>query len=264
MFRSILFAFLFYVVTAIMCLFYLPFMVLPRAVFSKVTESWMSAMMVITRIVPGIRHEIRGAEHRPDRPVIYAAKHQSAWDVIAFKVLVPDCAYVLKRELFWIPLWGWYVWRCGMIGVDRKGGGAALKIMAKTAVEILKTGRSIVLFPQGTRTPPGAQRPYLPGVAAIYKGAGVPVVPVALNSGVFWPRRKFRKYPGTIIVEFLPPIPPGLSRRDFMKTLESRIEPATARLEAEAQGRAAPPVDNCVENIAAPNATPQNGEKTNR
>jgi 1-acyl-sn-glycerol-3-phosphate acyltransferase len=263
MLRSILFAFLFYIVTAVMCLFYLPFMVTPRGVFSKITESWMSTMMVLIRVVAGIRYEIRGEEYRPKESVIYAAKHQSAWDVIAFKVLVPDCAYVLKRELFWIPLWGWYVWRCGMIGIDRKGGGAVLKTMAKTAVEILKTGRSIVVFPQGTRTPPGAQRPYLPGVAALYMGTDVPVVPVALNSGTFWPRRTFRKNPGKIIVEFLPPIPPGLRRREFMKTLEERIETATARLEAEAQGRT-PPVDNFVEKSDGTSAAPQNSVETNR
>jgi 1-acyl-sn-glycerol-3-phosphate acyltransferase len=261
MFRSFIFAVLFYVATTVMCLFYLPFMVTPRGMFSKITESWMSTMMVLIRIVAGIRYEIRGAEYKTNEPVIFAAKHQSAWDVIAFKVLAPDCAYVLKRELFWIPLWGWYVWRCGMVGVDRNGGGAALKTMVKTAVEILKTGRPIVLFPQGTRTPTGAQQPYLPGVAALYIGAGVPVVPVALNSGIFWPRRKFRKFPGTIIVEYLPPISPGLSRREFMTTLEERIETATARLEAEAQGHTQP-VDNFVEKSDGTNAVPQNSAET--
>ncbi|MBL4721766.1 MAG: 1-acyl-sn-glycerol-3-phosphate acyltransferase [Alphaproteobacteria bacterium] len=248
MFRSVIFAILFYLVSAIMCIVYLPFFVAPRIVFATVSTSWMIVMLFIIRYVLGIKYVIKGAEHRPDGPVIYAAKHQSAWDVIAFKVLVSDCAYVLKRELYRIPLWGWYVWRCGMIGVDRDGGGAALKAMVKSSIEVLKAGRSIVIFPQGTRTPTGADRPYLPGIAALYGRANTTVVPVALNSGLFWPRRQFQKFPGTITVEFLPPIPPGLKRREFMKTLEERIETATRRLEAEAQGDAPhTPVDNTVE-----------------
>ena len=261
MFRSIIFAILFYPVSIFMCLIYLPFFVAPRVVFAAVATSWMFVMLVITRYVLGIDYVIKGAEHRPKGAVIYAAKHQSAWDVIAFKVLVSDCAYILKRELYWIPLWGWYVWRCGMIGVDRDGGGAALKSMVKSSMEVLKSGRSIVIFPQGTRTPPGEDRPYLPGIAALYSRANTTVVPVALNSGLFWPRRKFQKFPGTITVEFLPPIPPGLKRRDFMKTLEDRIESATRRLEAEAQGV---PVEKTVENPTGPDTEAQNRMETNR
>ncbi|MFT6580944.1 MAG: lysophospholipid acyltransferase family protein [Alphaproteobacteria bacterium] len=261
MFRSILFAICFYTVSAIMCLIYLPFFVAPRVIFAAVATSWMIVMLYIIRYVLGIKYVIKGAEHRPKGAVIYAAKHQSAWDVIAFKVLVSDCAYVLKRELYWIPLWGWYVWRCGMIGVDRDGGGAALKTMVKSAIQILKNGRSIVIFPQGTRTSPGADRPYLPGIAALYTRANTTVVPVALNSGLFWPRRQFQKFPGTITVEFLPPIPPGLKRRDFMKTLEERIETATRRLEAEAQGL---PVEKTVENPVGSGTKPQNHIETNR
>jgi len=181
------------------------------------------------------RFELRGQENRPDGPAIYASKHQSAWDVLVYNVVIPDCAYVLKRELLRIPLWGWYVWRVGAVSVDRSGGARALKSMIEDATALLRQGRSIVVFPQGTRTPVGEKRAYLPGTAALYKGTDFPVVPVALNSGVLWPRRKFRKRAGLITIEFLPPIEPGLDRRRFLKELESRIETTTQRLELQAE-----------------------------
>lgn len=235
MIRSVLFALAFYGVTAILAILYLPLIVLPRRVFMMFCRLWVRVMLFLSRIILGIRYELRGLENRPDGAVIYASKHQSAWDVIIFNLIIPDCAYVLKRELYRIPLWGWYVWRIGSVGIDRSGGASALKGMVAQASELLRQGRSIIVFPQGTRTPVGEHRPYLPGTAALYLGTDVPVVPVALNSGAFWPRRTFRKSPGVITVEFLPPIAPGLKRRAFLKQLEEEIETATARLERDAE-----------------------------
>lgn len=240
MIRSILFAIVFYGVTVAMAVLYLPLMILPRRIFLWFTQRWVQLMLFATRVVLGIRFELRGLENRPDGPAIYASKHQSAWDVIIFNLIIPDCAYVLKRELYRIPLWGWYVWRLGSVGIDRSGGARALKGMVSDATAILEQGRSIIVFPQGTRTPVGESRPYLPGTAALYKGTEFPVVPVALNSGVFWPRRTFRKNPGLITIEFLPPIEDGLNRRAFLKVLEEQIEPATRRLEQNALPEAAP------------------------
>ena len=137
---------------------------------------------------------------------------------------------MLKKELLSIPLFGWFLKRAGMIAVDRKGGASALRSMARQATETLESGRSILIFPEGTRVAPGQTRPYQPGVAALYTQQKVPVVPVALNSGLFWGRRAFFKKPGTIVVQILPPIPPGLDRKAFMRDLESRIEPASAAL----------------------------------
>ncbi|MEX2616834.1 MAG: lysophospholipid acyltransferase family protein [Alphaproteobacteria bacterium] len=231
MIRSILFAVVFYGLTAIFAVLYLPFMLLPRRMFSWLTRLWVRMMMGIIRLILGIRYELRGTGNIPDGPAVFASKHQSAWDVLVFNLIIPDCAYVLKRELFRIPLWGWYVWRVGMVGIDRRAGAKALKKMVVDAKALLDSGRSIVIFPQGTRTTPGESRPYLPGAAALYLGAEHPVVPVALNSGSFWPRRTFVKKPGVVTVEFLPPIPPGLDRRTFLKHIEAQIEPATQRLE---------------------------------
>ncbi|NKB58233.1 MAG: 1-acyl-sn-glycerol-3-phosphate acyltransferase [Alphaproteobacteria bacterium] len=233
MIRSICFAVTFYGVTATMAVLYLPLIVLPRRVFHGFALGWVRLMFAAIRGILGIRHELRGLENRPDGPAIYASKHQSAWDVLIYNLIIPDCAYVLKRELYKIPLWGWYVWRVGSVGIDRAGGARALRGMVSEATAYLQQGRSIVLFPQGTRTPVGESQPYLPGAAALYLGTKYPVVPVALNSGLFWPRRAFRKNPGVITVEFLPPIEPGLSRRAFLKELENRIEPATRLLEQE-------------------------------
>ncbi len=232
--RSIVFAILFYGWSALLSPLYVPLMLLPRRGFWFMCWIWVNTCMWIVKVTVGIRCETRGEEHLPEGAFILASKHQSAWDTLIYNVIFKDCAYVLKRELFWFPFFGWFLWRIGMIGIDRAGGASALKRMVRETQEWLTQGRKIIIFPQGTRTTPGAKRPYLPGVAALYGQCDVPVVPVALNSGMFWPRRRFVKRPGTIVLEFLPPIMPGLSRREFAAQLEERIEPATRRIESEA------------------------------
>jgi len=148
-------------------------------------------------------------------------------------VLFGDIAVVIKRELLFVPLYGWYVRRAGAIAVDRRGGAGALKRMLADAQEAAKEGRRIAIFPEGTRTAIGARPPYHPGVAALYGKLGLPLVPVAVNSGLYWGRRSFVKRPGRIVLSFLDPIPPGLPRHEVMAELETRIETATAALEAE-------------------------------
>lgn len=235
--RTLTFNVLFALATAILSLAAAPWLLMPYRAAIWYKQLWLHIVLGLTRIVIGIDSEERGRENIPDGPVIFAAKHQSAWDTLWLGREHPFCAFVLKRELIWLPIWGWYLLRLGMIPIDRSKGVASLRKITLAAGKLARKGRSILIFPQGTRTPPGADRPYLPGVAAIYKGANVPVVPVALNSGLFWPRKLMHKQPGVITVEYLEPIEPGLSRRDFMKTLEERIESATARLEAEALER---------------------------
>ena len=163
-------------------------------------------------------------------PVIIASKHQSAWDTIVYFVLFDDPAYVLKRELLAIPIIGWYLRRTGMIAIDRKGGAGALRRMVAEARAAADAKRPIVIFPEGTRTAPGAKRAYHPGVAALYGKLGLPVVPVALNSGLFWPRRGFVKRPGRIVLEFLPPIAPGMELEVFATALNEAIETASTEL----------------------------------
>ncbi len=208
----------------------LPALLLPRRVTIAVGEAWCRFVLAALRITCGISHEIRGRENIPSGSCIIAAKHQSTWDTIAFPSLIDDGAYVVKQELIRIPVYGWLLAKAAMVPVDRAAGARALRSMVKTARERLADGRSIVIYPEGTRTTPGERRTYHPGVAALYTQLAVPVVPVALNSGYYWPRRSFLKRPGRIIVEIMPPIEPGLSRGEFMGRLVSAIEEASARL----------------------------------
>ena len=230
--RSLLFNLLFALWTAFIFVVSLPTLVLPLSAAWWMGGLWVRGALLLLRATVGLGHRVRGAEHRVAGPAIYAAKHQSAWDTLVFPLLLDKPAYVLKQELIRVPLFGSYLKQCGMIPVDRQGGGGALKRMLKAARAAVAQGRSILIYPEGTRTPPGERRPYHPGVAALYGGLGVPVVPVALNSGLFWGRRAFRKSPGTITIEFLPAIPPGLPRREFMQELQSRLEEASDRLVA--------------------------------
>lgn len=234
--RSTVFAVFFYIWSALLSPLYLPLMLGSRRFFWRCCLSWCRSCIWVIRKIMGIEFEIRGRENLPtDGTFIIASKHQSAWDTLIYNVIVLDCAYVVKRELFWFPFFGWFLWRVGMIGIDRKGGANTLKQLVASCKARLASGRSIIIFPQGTRTAPGVKKPYLPGVAALYTQCNVPVVPTALNSGIFWPRRTFLKYPGTVIVEFLPPIQPGMPRREFAAQLEQTIETATTQIEEEAR-----------------------------
>lgn len=234
---SLLFNVFFFAYTAAIMLamfFLLPF---PYTVMHRAVRRWGVGTRAALRLLCGIDHEVRGRAHLPTQGAVFACKHQSAWDVMIFHALAPLPAYVLKKELMRIPLWGWYATKARAIPVDRTAGMRALKDVTRRARDVLAAGRHIVIFPQGTRTAPGARRPYQPGIYAIYANTGAPVVPVALNSGLFWGRRRFLKKPGTIVIEILPPMPPGLDRGAFMAELERRIEDASDRLAAEARAK---------------------------
>ena len=230
--RSTIFNALFFGGTAVLCLALWPGLVLRGPHLAALGRLWARYALWVLRLAIGLDHEVRGGENRIPGAAIYAAKHQSAWETIAFFLLLDGPVYVLKAELLFIPIIGWYLRRAGMIAVDRAGGASALRAMLAGAELRAQEGRPIVIFPEGTRTAPGASRPYHPGIAALYARLGLPVVPVALDSGSFWPRRGFRKRPGTIVIEFLEPIAPGLEREVFSSTLRTRIEGACARLSA--------------------------------
>lgn len=228
--RSLAFNLLLYLFTAAMALLGLPVLLASRRRAMAFGAGWAAAVLKLLGWTVGLRHEVRGREHLPRGPAIIAMKHQSAWDTFAVPVIFDDPAIVLKRELMLIPFYGWYLWKAGMISVDRTAGAAALKQMVAAGERAVTAGRPIVIFPEGTRTAIGARRPYQPGVAALYRQLALPLVPVAVNSGLFWGRRQFLKRPGRITVEILPAIPPGRDRRAVMAELEERIEAATARL----------------------------------
>ncbi len=199
---------------------------------------WARTVTRLMRLVCGLDYRIVGREHMPRGPAIFALKHQSAWETIAFLEIAPPVAVVLKRELLLIPVYGWYMRRLGMVPIDRKAAGAAIREMLRRAKDATVRGRSIMIMPEGTRVAPGRTGRYNPGVAALYTTLGLPVVPVALNSGLFWGRRSLLLRPGTVTLEFLEPLRPGMDRKVFMALLQERIETASERLRLEVQGEA--------------------------
>ena len=233
--RSLAFNALFYCWSAILQIICLPTIPVSRRAVTWVQRTWVRGNFALLALLCDLRYEIRGRERLPREPCIIAAKHQSAWDTMIFALLIKRPGHVFKRELLWVPVFGWYLLRAGGIPIDRKGGAGALKRMIAAARQTVAEGRHIVIFPEGTRIAVGERVPYHPGVAALYTQLKVPVVPVALNSGLFWGRRSFLKNPGRIVLEFLEPIPPGLRRREFLEVLAQRIEPASAALAAEAR-----------------------------
>jgi len=233
--RSIAFNLLFYLNTLVYLIVALPTFLMPYRAVIALARSWGRANLVLLRVVAGIDCEVRGREKIPNGPIIVAAKHQSAWETFALLPLFENPVFILKRELQSIPIFGWLTIKGRMVPVDRGAGSQALAAMAERARIELADNRQIIIFPEGTRRPAGAEPRYKFGVAHLYAAEGVPCVPVALNSGLFWPRRSIRRLPGTVVVEILDPIPPGLGKDAFFERLQRDIETATARLIAEAR-----------------------------
>jgi 1-acyl-sn-glycerol-3-phosphate acyltransferase len=231
--RSILFNALFYANLIVRMMVALPALVLPYGFLHACLKSYARSSLWLLRVVCGIDVEWRGIDKIPKGACIIACKHQSAWETFALYAVLDDPTYILKRELMWIPLFGWLAWKARVVPINRNAGMAALTRMATLARKELERGRQIVIFPEGTRRPPGAEPDYKPGVAYLYDKARVACVPLALNSGLFWPRRSLRRRPGTVVVEALDPILPGLDRHTFLARLESVLEEATARLVRE-------------------------------
>jgi 1-acyl-sn-glycerol-3-phosphate acyltransferase len=231
--RSILFNILFYLNLVVLLFVALITLLLPRRAVLKMAVLWGRVSLWLLRVVCGTRLELRGLENLPKGPLIVAAKHQSTWETFALLWLFDDFTFIVKRELMWIPIFGWCMWKGGMIPVDRGAGSQTLTDMLARAKAEIRRGRQLIIFPEGTRRAPGAEPRYKFGVAHLYAEIGVPCVPVALNSGLFWPRRALRRLPGTIVVEFLPPIAAGLDKDTFFKRLQNDVETATARLLAE-------------------------------
>lgn len=234
-FRSVVFNVLFYLNLLVQITWAIPTLVMPRWGIHGIVTFWARSNIWLLRVVCGIKVEFRGLEKIPAGPLIVSSKHQSFWETFALWPLLSDPAFIMKRELVWIPFFGWYAWKAAMISVDRGKGSQALADMNASARAELARNRQIVIFPEGTRRPPGAEPRYKYGVAHLYTETGVPCLPVALNSGLFWPRRSMRRYPGTIRVEILDPIPPGLGKDAFFERLQRDVETATARLVAEGE-----------------------------
>lgn len=199
------------------------------------TRLWGRATLAILRHVNGMEMELRGQKHLPRRPALIACKHQSSWETVVLFVLIPNAVMIVRQTFFYFTPLGWLCWRGGMLSLNRVGGAKALRQLLRASSAKIAQGRSVCIFPEGTRRPPGAPPLYHSGVAGLYRHLNVPCVPVALNSGLFWPRRRFLRYAGRVVMEFLPPIAPGLARPQFMHLLQTRLEAASNRLLAEAR-----------------------------
>jgi 1-acyl-sn-glycerol-3-phosphate acyltransferase len=231
--RSFLFNVAFYVNIVVWMIGAAPALLGPRPLLMKVVKAWCRSSLWLMRVIVGTNVEIRGREHVPPGGLLVAAKHQSFLETFTLVTLFEEPTFILKRELMWIPLFGWYCARTGMVAIDRKKGSAVLAEMNAKAREAVRSGRQILIFPEGTRRPPGAPRAYKYGVAHLYENLDVPCLPVGLNSGLYWPRRSFMRRPGTIRIELLEPIPPGLPRDVFFHEVQARIEDSSNRLLAE-------------------------------
>jgi 1-acyl-sn-glycerol-3-phosphate acyltransferase len=232
--RSIVFNALFYLNTLAWLMLGLPTFFLPYRATVWIAKSWARVNLVLLRVVAGIDCEVRGREKIPSGPLIVASKHQSAWETFALLPLFDNPLFIVKRELIWIPFFGWLMRKGRMVPVDRSAGSQALVDMTERARVELADGRQLIIFPEGTRRPAGAEPRYKFGVAHLYAAADVPCLPVALNSGLFWPRRRsLHLRPGTIVVEILDPIAPGLDKDAFFKRLQHEVETVTARLLAQ-------------------------------
>ncbi|MFB9913906.1 lysophospholipid acyltransferase family protein [Rhizobium paknamense] len=207
---------------------------LPRKLAFRIPKAWARSNHWLMKTVVGTTIEIEGLEHIPDGGYILAPKHQSFWDVYALLPWMDDPVYILKRELMWIPLFGWYAAKQRMIPVNRGARGKSMvKVMQRTAEE-MRNGRQLVIYPEGTRLPPGAEPQYKYGIARLYRDLNVPVVPVAVHAGLFWPRRSMMRYPGHYKLRILPPILPGMEPDAFFEKLIAELETASDELLVDA------------------------------
>lgn len=228
--RSLLFHFVFILWTLFCFIFLLWVFLLPRAAAVKVINHYFLGCGVIERVVAGLHYKVIGRENLPSGPCLIAMKHQSMYETLKIMPIFGDVAIVLKRELMRIPFWGWYQWKAGVVPVDRGAKGVALTSMLSSAKQVVATGRSIAIFPQGTRIKPFEKRPYKVGIGYLYQETHLPVVPVALNAGMFWPKRAFFVKPGTVVFQIFPPIMPGKSRDELLQELGGLLDRESDRL----------------------------------
>lgn len=235
--RSIAFNICFYGLLTVLMILGLPTFVMRRRAVQTWARLWARLSLILLDRICCLKVEFRGLDNLPKGAVLIAPKHQSFLETFALMMVLEDFTFVYKRELAFAPLFGWYLWATEQIAIDRRKRGSALAQLVKAARGVFAENRQLLIFPEGTRRTVGAAPAYKAGVALVQSDSKAICVPVALNSGIFWPRRQFRKYPGTIVIEFLEPIAPGLGKSRFMQVLEERIETATNRLVGEAYAK---------------------------
>ena len=236
--RSILFNAAFYLNLIIRMIVLSPiYFLMPRKAGYAIPKAWATSSVWLMEKIVGTTFEIEGLENIPKGGYIFAPKHQSFWDTFALLPYLDDPVYILKRELLWIPLFGWYAKKQQMIPVNRGARGKVMVEVLRRTREVLAAGRQLIIYPEGTRRPPGAEPVYKYGIARMYRDLDVPVVPVAMHPGLFWPRRDFHRYPGHFKVRILPPIQPGMDPDAFFAHLIKVTEAASDELLLETVAR---------------------------
>jgi len=214
-------------ITMFIAIIGLPCLFLPRKYTAMLINIWSKIMLFLFRKLDNLDWEVIGEENIPRGPFIVASKHQSIWDTVFFTAFFADAAMVLKKIIIFIPFYGWHAIKAKMIWLDRGAHSKALKRLIKQGEECSKNNRPIIIFPEGTRSAVGEKGEYKSGISALYKFLGIPCIPVALDSALYWQTKGLRRNPGKISVKFMPAIPSGLSRKDFERKLEETIEEET-------------------------------------
>jgi 1-acyl-sn-glycerol-3-phosphate acyltransferase len=241
--RSALFNAGFFVMTATVAAVFLPLLLGPPRLMRRAMRRWVGFLIWWMRVSAGIALEVTGTEHLPreGEAALIAGNHESAFDTIVWFWLVPDVCYVMKRELFLLPLYGWWAKRSGHVGVDREGSSHAMRRLMKDGKRAAEAKRQLVIFPEGTRAAPGTMLPLQPGIAALAAATRLPVIPAATNSGDHWGRRRFLRPPGVIRIRVLPPLPPRLPKEALMQQLEPSLAAVVPRPRFAASGGQARP-----------------------
>ncbi|MFQ5561962.1 MAG: lysophospholipid acyltransferase family protein [Parvularculaceae bacterium] len=235
--RSGLFTLYLFLFSAVLTLPAAPAFIIGENSVRRVTKFWSRGVLGGLKLICGVSYRVEGSENIPAGGATVASNHQSMWETIALYALLPRPVMVLKKELLRIPIYGWWVKLSGNIVVDRKAGAKAMRGLTRDAAASIAEGKQVVVFPEGTRIAPGARGEFQPGIAGIYKAAGAPCVPVAHDSGRHWRHPGILKIPGEITIRFLPPIEPGMDRKDFLSMLKAQIESARRDLSGDSQAR---------------------------
>ncbi len=228
--RSLVFNVAFYIALAGLALLGLPLLLTTRKAVIRLARLWGQVSLWLLERICDLKVEFRGLDHLLQGGYVVASKHQSIWETFALLTIFDDFSFVLKRELIFIPVFGWYCLKADQIAINRAKGSGILAELTERARQVLAQGRQVLIFPEGTRRPIGAEPLYKFGIAHLCGETGARCLPVALNSGLFWPRRSFLRQPGTVLVEFLEPIIPGPDKAAFLELLRGRMESATRRL----------------------------------
>lgn len=227
--RSWIYFFGFLVWTVGVAIICLPLLTSRRATVFSI-RTWVRGIKTMARVICGITFRTEGRENIPSGPCIVAAQHQASFETYLMFLEFQSPVFVLKRELIFIPVIGWYMQRAGLVHVNRGAGASAMRKMLREAQAAVDTGHQVIIFPEGTRAKPGASVPYKPGIVALYTHCDAPLIPMALNTGHFWGKTRILKRPGEIVFHYLPAMPRDLPRDEMLAELRRRIDAASTEL----------------------------------